>query len=89
MDRKLLYSRTLPGGGYVTIEAEPQDRAVHAMLCVERRTDPTRRSGHLPPVVAEVVDASETSAFDQLYPIAANNVQLAQRIRTWQARNRA
>lgn len=88
MDRKLLYSRTLPGGGYVTIEVEPADREVHAMLFVERRVDPLRRDGHLPPVVAEVTGESETTAFDALYPIAANNVQLAQRIMRWQARRR-
>ena len=88
-DRKLLYSRTLPGGGYVTIEVEqPHDHQVHAMLLVERRVDPTRRDGHPTPVVAEATADSETSAFDALYPIAANNVQLAQRIMRWQASRR-
>ena len=89
MDRKLLYSRTLPGGGYVAIEVEPHEKAVHAMLFVERRVDPVRRSGHHPPVVAETTSDSETTAFDQLYPIAANNVQLAQRIMRWNAKRRA
>jgi hypothetical protein len=88
MDRKLLYSRTLPGGGYVTIEVEPRDREIRAMLFVERRVDPLRRDGHAPPVVAEATGDSETSAFDALYPIAANNVQLAQRIMRWQAARR-
>lgn len=89
MDRKLLYSRTLPGGGYVTIEIEPQDRTVRAMLFVERRVDPLRRDGHLPPIVAEAEGDSETTAFDALYPIAASNVQLAHRIMRWQARRGA
>jgi hypothetical protein len=87
-DRKLLYSRTLPGGGHVTIEVESQDSAIHAMLFVERRVDPLRRDGHLPPVVAEALGDSETTAFDALYPIAASNVQLAQRIMRWQASRR-
>ena len=87
-DRKLLYQRLLPGGGLVSIEAEPTESACRVVLLVERRTDPTRRDGHLPPVIAEAVAATEAVGFDQLYPIATNNVQLAQRIQKWQARKR-
>lgn len=105
-ERKLLYSRQLPGGGWVTLEAESleseravptvaepgagaPDGAARVVLRVERRTDPVRRSGHAPPVIAEAVAPSETVAFDQLYPIAASNVQLAQRILRWQADRRS
>jgi hypothetical protein len=103
-ESKLLYSRQLPGGGWVTLESESPE-AGHAaaadaaatssaaeparvVLRVERRTDPVRRSGHAPPVIAEAVAPSETVAFDTLYPIAASNVQLAQRILRWQADRR-
>ena len=98
-ESKLLYSRQLPGGGWVTLEAESPAAAAAAaadaaaeparvVLRVERRTDPVRRSGHAPPVIAEAVAPSETVAFDTLYPIAASNVQLAQRILRWQADRR-
>lgn len=105
-ESKLLYSRQLPGGGWVTLEAEvpgasqaaagPADtptstsaaESARVVLRVERRTDPVRRSGHAPPVIAEAVAPSETVAFDTLYPIAASNVQLAQRILRWQADRR-
>lgn len=106
-ERKLLYSRQLPGGGWVTLEAEsldgelvlppiaepaPQaagDASTRVVLRVERRTDPVRRAGHAAPVIAEAIAPSETVAFDKLYPIAANNVQLAQRILRWQADRRS
>ena len=114
-ERKLLYSRQLPGGGWVTLEAEPladelaavqpdapempalptSAPTVHepspdtrVVLRVERRTDAGRRAGHAAPVIAEAVAPSETVAFEQLLPIAANNVQLAQRILRWQADRR-
>ena len=87
-DRKLLFTRTLPGGGVVTIEAEAQDSACRALLTVARRTDPTRRDGHPAPVIAEAVAPTEATAFDQLYPIASNNVRVAQHLRSWQAERR-
>jgi hypothetical protein len=87
-ERKLLFSRTLPGGGVVTIEAEPQEAACRAVLTVERRTDSTRRDGHVAPVIAEAVGPTEAAAFEQLYPIATNNVRVAQHLRSWQQEHR-
>jgi hypothetical protein len=91
----LLYTRALPGGGFVVIEATElpgvpggADASYRASLCVERRTDPARRSGHTPPVVAEARGQSTEALLETLYPIASDNVAVAQRILLWQAANR-
>src|SRR5918912_2013166 len=73
----ILYTRELPGGGYVVIESLPsEDSAVYrARVSVERRSDPTRRAGHPPPIIAELSGTSRTSVFDELYRIASDNVE--------------
>jgi hypothetical protein len=71
------YSRALPGGGLVFIESAPDG----ARLWVERRTDPHRRVGHTPPVLAQAPDPKD------LIEIAADNVAVARAIQRWQARN--
>jgi len=83
--RAILYSRDLPGGGYVAIDAYPDSRGHHARLWVERRADPARRAGHYPPVIVECDGGDADSAVSQLRPIAADNLALAQAIRRWQA----
>ena len=87
-ERKLLFSRTLPGGGIVTIESEPHEADCRAVLTVERRTDTTRRDGHVAPIIAEAIGPTEAAAFEQLYPIATNNVRVAQHLRSWQQERR-
>lgn len=83
----VLYTRDLPGGGYVAIEAREQENArFHARLLAERRSDPARRAGHAPPVIAEADGVSASRVFDELYSIAADNVAVAQWIMRWQAR---
>ena len=83
----LLYTRDLPGGGYVAIEARTQGEARYlGRLLAERRADPARRAGHTPPVIAEVEGATPTGVFDELYAIAADNVSVAQWIMRWQAK---
>ena len=85
----VLYTRELPGGGYVAIEAVGEDAELfRARVSVERRTDPERRTGHLPPVIAEASGASRTTVFNELYQIAADNVAVASGILRWQARRR-
>ncbi len=85
----LLYSRELPGGGIVTIEALPEGSpSCHARVSVERRSDPKRREGHLPPVIAEARAATQASAFKELYQIASDNVAVARGLIQWQARRR-
>lgn len=83
---EVLYSRELPGGGYVAIEAVDADGPTHrARLSVERRSDPTRRQGHLPPIIAEAEGTSRAGVFTELFRIAADNVAIARGILMWQA----
>ena len=83
-----LYTRRLPGGGYVTIEQvhAGSGAAYRAQLRVERRTDPLRREGHVAPVVAEMEGAEAQAVLAELHAIAESNVSLAQRIVRWQTR---
>ena len=70
-DPVLLYSRGLPGGGVVTIEAVSKETPeVTARVSVERRIDPQRRDGHEPPVIAEAQAPTQSTAFKELYRIA-------------------
>ena len=74
----LLYSRELPSGGFVMIEAENADGGLHhAFLAVERRSDPTRRAGHEPPVIAEARGTSRATVFKELYAIARDNTAIS------------
>jgi hypothetical protein len=85
-DPAVLYKRELPGGGYVTIEELDSDETIfRARLWVERRTDPTRRLGHVPPVIAEAHGENRATVYEQLFRIAADNVAVARGILRWQA----
>ena len=85
--QSVLYTRSLPGGGYVAIDCVRQPSGHNARLWVERRADPLRRSGHVPPVVAQSHDDDAERAVAALQEIAADNVALAQAIRRWQSRS--
>jgi hypothetical protein len=88
-DPVLLYSRGLPGGGVVTIEAVSKETPeVTARVSVERRIDPQRRDGHEPPVIAEAQAPTQSTAFKELYQIASDNVAVARGLIQWQARRR-
>jgi hypothetical protein len=88
-DPVLLYSRGLPGGGVVTIEAVSKETPeVKARVSVERRIDPQRRDGHEPPVIAEAQAPTQSTAFKELYQIASDNVAVARGLIQWQARRR-
>ena len=78
-ESKIVYQRELPGGGYVHVEEESlQDTETHrAHVTVERRTDPTRRDGHEPPVNARAQGRSPQSVFGELFRIAQDNVAIA------------
>ena len=78
-ESKIVYQRELPGGGYVHVEEESlQDTETHrAHGTVERRTDPTRRDGHEPPVIARAEGRSPQSVFGELFRIAQDNVAIA------------
>jgi hypothetical protein len=86
-DPTVLYTRTLPGGGVVTIESLTGDSTpVRAILRVERRGDPRRRSGHEPPVVLEQSGDAEDKVFRSLYEVATDNAAIARCLIAWQAR---
>lgn len=76
---RILYQRELPGGGYVNVEEESlQNTDTHrAHVTVERRTDPTRRDGHEPPVIARAEGRSTNGVFGELLRIAQDNVAIA------------
>jgi hypothetical protein len=85
--RAVLYTRELPGGGYVVIDDLVDDAGAshHARLLVERRADPARRTSQ-PPVIAESNATDPADALAPLKRIAVDNVALAHAIRLWQAR---
>jgi hypothetical protein len=85
----VLFTRDLPGGGYVAIESLPAEAGVHrARVCVERRTDPDRRLGHVPPIIVSLEGGSPAELFEELYRIAVDNVEIARGIMKWQAARR-
>lgn len=86
-----LYTRELPGGGFVTIEARADggEESYLGRVWVERRGDPKRREGHEPPVIVELAGSSAQQIFRELYAIAADNVAVARGLIQWQVRRRA
>jgi hypothetical protein len=86
-NQPVLYTRELPGGGYVAIEAVPggPDVTYRAQVTVERRADPARRSGHAPPVIVELAGRNQSEVFSALHRIAADNVSVARAIQRWQS----
>jgi hypothetical protein len=73
----------------VAIDSSPDatgDSGVKAQVLVERRSDPGRRVGHAPPVVAETEAADVEEALDALSELADNNVEVARALQRWQAR---
>ncbi len=89
--KRIHYSRELPGGGYVHVEEDPPapGEPHRAHVAVERRTDPSRRDGHVPPVIASAEGASAQHVLRQLMEIAADNVELAKALLRWQSDGRA
>jgi hypothetical protein len=90
--RRIVYRRNLPGGGFVNIEAEspnaPEEPLHRAMITVERRSDPARRDGHHPPVVAFAEGPSSQGVFRQMLDIAADNIAIARALLRSQADGR-
>ena len=85
----VLYTRELPGGGFVAIESLSSDDGVHrARISVERRNELDRRDGHERPIIAELEGSSRAAVFDELYRIAVDNVAIARGIMRWQAARR-
>lgn len=86
----LLYSRELPGGGRVMIEETRRDGLDEhrARVVVERRSEPHRREGHEPPVIAEAAGDASAIIFRDLYAIASDNVAVARGLIRWEAGRR-
>jgi hypothetical protein len=79
MDRiKVHYERELPGGGRVFVEENATAADAHAVrVAVERRTDPERRAGHEPPVIAADAGRYLTPLLRRLIAIADDDVEVA------------
>lgn len=77
----ILYARPLRTGGFVAIEAQqPPGETYHAAVVVERRSDPARRHGHSPPVIAAFAGPTRLSVMQELYQLAADDELLARGI---------
>jgi hypothetical protein len=86
----MTYQRELPGGGFVQVEEDSTGDGSHrATVSVERRSDPVRREGHQPPVIASAEGASRQGVFRQLLEIANDNVAIARALLRWQSDGRA
>ena len=83
---KVLYSRELPGGGYVTIQTELSDESLYrGWISVERRSDRQRRNADAAPVIAEAQGETVDSVYLSLHRIASDNVAVAKEIRRWES----
>jgi hypothetical protein len=91
-----VYRRELPGAGYVAIDvtrppADASDEQAEAepsrvRVYVERRASEERRSGHIPPLVAEFAGDHRAPEVGELYRMAADNAALARALLQWQGR---
>jgi hypothetical protein len=75
-----VWTRELPGGGFTAIDVSAASGVLSVgsfdgVLVVERRTEP-RRSGHVPPVVAEATGATIELVIRELLPTAESNAAL-------------
>lgn len=86
------YRRDLPGGRTVmiTIDDSADDAAdgrtpsaVVGRLMLERRTDPDRRRGGEPPIVAEVRGATRNEVLASLKSLAESEGEVARRLDAW------
>jgi hypothetical protein len=81
-DRTRLYSRKLPSGGYVAIEARPVRTLfgppkIRGELIVERRA-PDRRVGHRAPVAACTEHADLNVVLEVLAPMAESDESIGE-----------
>jgi hypothetical protein len=80
-DARTIYTRALPGGGYVAIRAREVHRLFRDPICrgeivVERR-DQKRRVGHVPPTVMTSEAHDVATLWRELFPVACSNTALA------------
>jgi hypothetical protein len=81
-----LYTRTMPGGGYVRVELVVSDRGnvsherVSGRVVIEPRNASPRRDGLAPLVVEEVEGEDRNAVVAELFRIAQDNAALARRV---------
>ena len=75
-----VYTRELPGGGYVAIEVKREPQTPRIRLSVERRAKAERRDGHDPIVIAETDGDERSPGFGELYQLAVDNAAIARRL---------
>ena len=81
-----LYTRTMPGGGYVKVELLVSDRGnvaherVTGRVVIEPRSATPRRNDLVPFVVEELEGEDENSVVAELFRIARDNAALARRV---------
>lgn len=81
-ETKRLYTRALPSGGYVAIEAYSVRTLfgpvkIRGELVVERRSE-SRREGHRAPIAACAEHSRLRDIIDALFPIAHSDRMIAQ-----------
>ncbi|HKW46008.1 MAG TPA: hypothetical protein VJN70_01130 [Gemmatimonadaceae bacterium] len=91
-----VYRRELPGAGYVAIDVMRTDDDTaedgsevgrsRVRVYVERRASEERRSGHVPPLVAEFAGDDRAPEVGELYRMAADNAALARALLEWQGK---
>jgi hypothetical protein len=69
--------------------AKSDSEVPRTRIYVERRSDQTRRMGHEPPIIAEVMGEVSPSEAGELYRMAADNAALARALLAWQSRRLA
>jgi hypothetical protein len=89
--REARYHRLMPGGGYVAIEmvavqaSDAPTPTSRGRLLLERRADQGRRTGHAPPVVAELAGEDADALIAELFRLAHDNAALARGLMQWQS----
>jgi hypothetical protein len=81
-----LYTRTMPGGGYVRVELVVSDRGdvlrerVAGRVVIEPRDASPRRDDLAPLVVEQVEGVDESVVVAELFRIARDNAAIARRV---------
>lgn len=84
--RQPLYTRPMPGGGYVRVELTVSDRGdvarerLHGRVVVEPRDVSLRRTDSVPLVVEEVEGNDENAVVAECFRIARDNAAIARRV---------
>ena len=81
-----LYTRSMPGGGYVRVELLVADRGNvgtehrRGRVVIEPRAGTPRRAGEAPLVVEEIEGDDENAVVAELFRIARDNAAIARRV---------